>query len=225
MSRRTRKVLFIVGGVAVATAVVLLGLYLASQHKPGFYNQAMAVDPATMEKHSDQMLQRAAALASAVTKDAHWEAVFTAEQINGWLAVDMVKNHPKALPPGLHDPRVSIDSRRITIACRLDQGLFSSVLSLTVEPYVPVPEQNLLLLRIVNARAGLLPAPLKRVLDGLAQAARDMHLQLQWRNVRGDPVAMFSAPPSADKRTVTIESLRLEDGKIYVSGSTQTKSE
>ena len=44
-----------------------------------------------------------------LTKAGHWEIRFTADEINGWLAVDLVKNHPNALPPTLKDPRVSID--------------------------------------------------------------------------------------------------------------------
>ena len=118
MSRRIRRLLFILGGVAAATALVLLGLYLAAQHEPAFYREAIEIDPAVAEKQSDLMLQQATALASAVKKEDHWEALFTAEQINGWLAVDMVKNHPHTLPPDFSDPRVAIDGRRVIIACR-----------------------------------------------------------------------------------------------------------
>ena len=69
------------------------------------------------------------------------------------------------------------------------------MLSLTVEPYVPEP--NMVLVRIIKARAGLLPMPLGGVLDGLSQVARDMHLHLEWRHAGGDPVAMLSFPPAA----------------------------
>jgi hypothetical protein len=212
--------LLIVGGVAVLATVTALGLFLAATYEPGFYCEAMEVDPAVLEKGSDQMLQQAAALASAVRKDPHWETLITAEQINGWLAVDMVKNHPNALPAMLRDPRVVIDSKRITIACRLEQDGIHSVLSLTVEPYMPKP--NVVALRIVKARAGLLPAPLGKVLDGVKRAAREMQLHLEWLRTGDDPVALLSLPPS-DERPVSIETLRLGDGEIYVEGSTSKK--
>ena len=158
MSRKLRRTLLIVGGLVLLAAFLGLGLYLAAQHEPAFYREAIEIDAAVAEKQSDQMLQRATALASAVKKEDHWEALFTAKQINGWLAVDMVKNHPNTLPPNFTDPRVAIDGRRVTIACRCRRAGVSTVLSLTVEPYVPEP--NMVLVRIIKARAGLLPMPL-----------------------------------------------------------------
>jgi hypothetical protein len=218
MSRRIRLLCLTIGGLAIFAALLLFSLFLAARQEPAFYRQAMEIDPVALEKGSDRMVQQAAAVASATRKEGRWEALFTAEQINGWLAVDMVRNHPRTLPPGLHDPRVTIDSGRITIACQFERRGISSVLSLTVEPYVPAP--NVLALRIVKARAGLLPAPLGQVLDRVAQAARDMHLQLQWRTDGGDPVAMLSFPSGSGKRSVRIETLRLGAGEIYVAGTT-----
>jgi hypothetical protein len=217
MSRRKR--LLIAAGSAVLVALGLFGVYLAARHEPAFYHEAMHVDRAVLEKASDRMLQQTTALASAVKKRGRWEALFTAEQINGWLAVDLVRNHPNTLPPELHDPRVAIDPQRIAVACRFDRDGLTSVLSLTVEPYLPEP--NVLALRILSARAGLLPVPLGQVLDRISQAARDMHVRLEWRRAGGDPVAMLSLPPAADDRPVRIETLRLGEGEVYVGGTTE----
>ena len=218
MSRKLRLLLIIVSSLAAIVALVLLALYLASRHEPAFYREAMEIEPVVLEKASDRMLQQTTALASAVQQEGHWEVLFTAEQINGWLAVDMVKNHPTALPPMLHDPRVVIDPQGITIACRFEQDAISTVLSLTVEPYVPEPD--VIALRIVKARAGLLPAPLGNVLDRLAKAARDMRFHLQWRRTGNDPVALLSFPSTDDDKPIHIESLRLGEGEIYVAGNT-----
>lgn len=223
MSRRVKIVVAIVGVAAVLAGVALLGLFLAARYEPAFYCEAMETDPSVLEEGSDAMLRQAASLASAVKKDPHWESLITADQINGWLAVDMVKNHPNALPPTLSDPRVAIDSKRITMACRFNQDGVSSVLSLTVEPYMPEP--NVVALRIVKARAGLLPAPLNKVIEGVKRAARAMDLHLEWRNTDGDPVALLSLQPTEDERPVRIETLRLGNGEIYLAGSTAAKKE
>ena len=219
MLRRIRRLLFYLRwrcrGNCPGAAVPLPGC----EYEPAFYREALEIDTAVAEKQSDLMLQRATALLSAVKKENHWEALFTAQQINGWLAVDMVKNHPQTLSPDFSDPRVTIEGGRIIIACRSCQAGVSSVLSLTIEPYVPQP--NMLLMRIVKARAGLLPLPLGGVLDQLSQVAHDMHLHLEWRHVKGDPVAMLSFPPADDDRPVRIEKLRLGNGEIYVAGSTE----
>jgi hypothetical protein len=221
VSRRVRRILLIIGGLAAVAAIMLLGLYLAARHEPAFYSEAMELDPVVLTNGSERMLQEATALASDVKKEGHWEALFTAEQINGWLAVDMVKNHPRALPPALRDPRVAIDPKQVTIACRFQDHGFDSVLSLTVEPYVPEP--NVVALRIVRARAGLLPLPLDQVLKRLSQAALDLRLGLRWGRAGGDPVAMLSLPPADADRPARIETLRLGEGEIYVAGSTQEK--
>jgi hypothetical protein len=207
--------------VLLLALLLLLCLYLAARYEPAFYREALESDPAEQEKASDQMLQQATALASALKKEGRWEAVITAEQINGWLAVDMVKNHPNALPPTLRDPRVTIGPSAITVACHFEQDGQSSVISLTVEPYMSEP--NVLALRIVKARAGLLPMPLDKIFDRLSQAAHDMQLHLEWRQAGGHPVALLTLPAAEDNgRQVRIETLRLGDGEIYVAGSTGT---
>jgi hypothetical protein len=218
MSRKVRLLLMIFSGLAVFVILVLLGLYLAARKEPAFYREALKIKSGVLEQASDRMLQQSTALASAVRKEGRWEALFTAEQINGWLAVDMVKNHPRAMPPSFHDPRVAMDAKNIMIACRFEKDGVNSVLSLTIEPYVLEP--NVVALRIVSARAGLLPAPLGPVLDRITQAARDMRFHLAWRHSGGDPVALLSLPPS-DDRPVRIETLRLGEGEIYVAGTTQ----
>ncbi len=220
MSRKLRLTIGIVVILVLLVILLLLGLYGASRHEPAFYREALEIEPAVLEKGSDQMLQRTTALVSAVKKKGSWKALFTTEQINGWLAVDRVKNHPKALPSELRDPRVIINAKQIIIACRYEHGGVNSVLSLTVEPSVPEP--NVVALRIVKARAGLLPVPLSGVLGRISEAARGMDFQLRWLHAGGDPVAMISFPPS-DGRFVGIETLRLSDGEIFVAGSTRGK--
>jgi hypothetical protein len=219
--RILRLVLIAVGTILATSAVGGLALYYAASAEPPFYQQAMAIDSQTLERGSDRMLEKATSLANAMRKKKPWETLFTAEQINGWLAVDLVKNHPKALPSNMHDPRVIVDTKQITFACRFEQNGIESVLSLTIEPYVPEP--NVLALRIVKARAGLLPVPLGKVLERFSKAAREMRFHLEWRRAGNDPVALLSFPAD-DDRPICIETLRLGDGEIYVSGKTPPKS-
>jgi hypothetical protein len=221
MSRKLRLSLWIAGGLAVLVVLALLGLYLAAQHEPAFYREALKIDTAALDKGSDRMLQQTAALQSAVQKEGRWEALFTAEQINGWLAVDRAKNHPNSLPPMLSDPRVAVDSKQVTFACRYQGGWISSVASVTIEPAVPEP--NVLALRIVKARAGLLPLPLGSIVDSLTRTAQNMNLRLEWRHAGSDPVAMLSLPETDGEQTVRIDTLRLDDGEIYVAGSTHRR--
>ena len=201
----------------------MAALFLALRREPKFYKAAMALDAETQEQGSDEMLQRVAALVSDVRKVGKWHAHFTAAQINGWLAVDFVKNHPATLPPLFHNPRVSIDPSGIVLACRYEGQAISTVLSLTIEPYVP--EESVLALRIVRVRAGLAPMSLEKVLDGIADAARRSEWRIEWRQRGGDPVALLSAPSPEDDGdlVVKIEGIRLGEGEIFIQGSTERK--
>jgi len=223
MSRKLRLTLWIGFSIPAVLIAGLIGVFLALRYEPKFYRDVLAVEPETQEKGSDDMLQRTAALVSDVRKPGKWHAHFTAEQINGWLAVDFVKNHLGALPPLFSNLRVSIESDGIVLACRYEGGIASTVLTLTVEPYVP--EENVLALRIVRVRAGLVPMSLEKVLDGISDAARRSEWRIEWRQSGGDPVALLSAPPPDNEGdlAVKIETVRLGKGDIFVSGSTERK--
>lgn len=212
--------LLILAAAATAVVLVALGLYWAVGYEPAYYRDALIGDPAAQEQASDRMLQKTTSLVSAVQRQGHWQSRFTAEQINGWLAVDRVRNHPNSLPSTMHDPRVTIDAHGVTIACRYRQGAIDSVLSVTVEPYLHEP--NVVALRIVKARAGLLPAPLGPVIDRLSDAAEQLHFDLQWRRDGADPVALVSLPEHG-RRVPRIENIRLGQGELFVAGTTTSK--
>lgn len=222
MSRRIRLLLYIAAGLAVLVLLALLGLYFALRHEPAFYARAMQIAPPVLERGSDRMIRQATALQNATARSGRWQAVITAEEMNGWLTVDMMKNHPGTLPPGFSDPRVAIDSNRITVGCRFQQSGINSVLSLAVRPYMAEP--NVLALRIEQARVGALPLPLEQILKRVSQAARDMQWQLEWRHTGGDPVAMLTLPDDAESNhIVRIESFQLAEGEIRIIGNTQRR--
>ena len=210
-------------GVLLVIAAVLFVLHQGARRVPKAYREAIEMDPAVLKEASDQMLRRATALAGDVKREGGWQALFTDRQINGWLAIDLVENHPDALPKSMSDPRVAIEPDRVMLFCRFRRGNIDSVVTVTIEPYVPEP--NVLALRIRRARAGIVPLPLQKVLDAISQAAGRTELWLAWRQAEGDPVAMITIPPPRDDdaKLVEVETLRLGKGEIYLSGRTKKK--
>jgi hypothetical protein len=209
----------------LVVALVLGGwaLYRASRAVPEFYQKAIHVDAAAQEAASEVMIQRATTLSNQVKREGHWEAVFTADQINGWLAVDMVRNHPDLLPPTFRDPRVAISPGQMTIACQYHEGSVESVLSLVVDAYLAEP--NVIGIRFRRVRAGLVPLPMERVTAALSQAAAHAERKIQWQQADGDPVALITIPTLVNGRgkIAHIESLKLGEGEVYVAGTTQRK--
>lgn len=219
----SRKILLIIigGGIVVLLLVVLLGLYWALRYEPAFYRQAAEADPAVREKFSKAMLRRALAFEGDVQREGAWQATFTAEEINGWLSHDLPKNHPQMLPVEYSDPRVTIQPEAMQLACRYKSGVTSSVLCLSVEPSVPEP--NILALKIIRARAGMLPLPLSDVLNGIRNAAQNAGCRLEWRQLDGNPVALItlSASNGRGDLAIKIKTVQLSEGKIFISGSTK----
>jgi len=220
MRKRTRVILAVAVGLILLVMAGMFALYTATQHVPEAYTQAMRVDPIKQEKDSDEMLRQASALTGELQKEGRWQVLFTAEQINGWLAVDMVENHPELVSPEFADPRVAITPQSVTIFGRITRGGQESVASLVIEPYLS--ENNELGLRIRDIRAGSVPLPLGRVLDTMSTSAGNAGYQMRWLKADGDPVSLITIPELSDGgRIITVDTLRLGDGEVFLSGETE----
>ena len=220
MSGKLRLSIVAAGSVLLLAIGFFTGVYWASQRVPEFYSQAVQLDPVEAKAASDELLAGATALASEARKEGQWSALFTSEQINGWLAVDLPQNFPEVLPPEVIDPRVEITPRLATIGCRYDDGSVSTVISVAVELYLVEP--NVVALRIHGIHAGAIPIPLSQVLDGINEAAEQMKLQLRWTTTQGDPVALVTIPPAEGTEDVRyrLEALEMREGELYVAGHT-----
>jgi hypothetical protein len=225
VSRKLPLVSFLAGGLLLLALGVAGGVYWASQHVPHFYEEALSQEPAQQQAANDQLLENATALAASARREGHWSALFTADQINAWLAIDLPQNFPGLLPAEVVAPRVRLSPGKATIACRYEEGSISTVVSLNVELYVHEP--NVLALRIHNVRAGAIPIPLSQVLEGVTRAAEEMNLRLRWLKAEGDPVALVTLPSTMGKDGIyyRLEVLDLRDGVMYVAGHTHRAGE
>lgn len=209
------------------TAVVggLVGAaFLALRHVPHFYEQALEQPSTNQQVSSDALIKNANALASSARRQGAWSAVFTAEQINGWLGIDLPESFPELLPAGVSEPRIRLSPGEATIACRYQQKAVSTIISLNVELYVAEP--NVLALRIHNIRAGAIPIPLSQVLAGVTEAARSTNLKLRWVQAKGDPVALVTLPANMgrDKLAYRLEKIDLRQDAVYLAGQTEKRA-
>ena len=223
MARKFRIAAIVVVGLLLAAGGTALLVYRATQQVPAFYEEALAREPQAAMQANDEYLQQVTALASDLQRPGEWQAVFTAEQINGWLAVDLVSNYPDLLPEEIQAPRIAIADKQATVACRIVRGDKSTVFSLSLDVYLSEP--NVLALRLRSARAGALPMPLAKVLDALTEAARHADVPLQWRQNAGDPVALVSLAQARDAGEFgQIDCVELRDGALWISGHTAEKT-
>lgn len=215
--------MFAVAGLLLVAVVGVVIVHRVAGHVPPFYQKAIEVGLPESRRGSDLMLQRSTALASDLKRGGRWKALFTAEELNGWLAVDLPENHAGSLPPGVEAPRVSLAPGRLMLGCRYRLGIFRSVLWLEVEPYLT--GRNSVAIRIRQMRAGWLPVPMQSVLSSVDEAVRQANLRIEWSQSSGDPVAVISLPPQRDSSgsQFTLDTLRLSDGKLFASGTNKPR--
>ncbi len=221
MSRRVRLGLIALGVVVLLLVAGGAWLFLALRHVPRFYEEAGSVEPVKRQKGSDELLRRSASLHNDVIKPGRWQALFTAEQINGWLAVDLVQNHPQLLPREFHEPRVAIEPHRLRIGCRYE-GEVSTVASIEAE--VALQEPNVIAVRIRRARAGAVPLPLDRFMPRVVQALHSAGFLVELRQIDADPVLIIRVTPPIDSHshlTPILETLELRANEIYVAGQSK----
>ncbi len=205
-------------GAVVALVGVALGFYMSLRYVPSFYREALQADPQQQTQASEQMVAQAMQLSNRLRYDPRWEAQFTQEQINGWLAVDLPQNHPDLLPPEVKDPRVWITPEGVYLACRYQTKALNTVVHVLVDAYVT--EDHQLALHLRHVKAGAVPLPMNEVVETVGQQASRWNITLRWAQKDGTPVALVQIPPLRNNRRVVIDSIRLEKGKLFLQGRT-----
>ena len=217
---RARRITYalIAAAAAIGAAIVApLALVATARHVPSFYGRALTASIEERRRASDDLLRRASDLTNAARREQHWTGQFTDDQVNGWLSVDMVENHPGLLPREFADPRVVIEDGGFRIGCRYKFRGISTILSLHASAYLVEP--NRLAIRLHGARAGALPLPLGGILDQLSSGANHMDLRLSWRQVDGDPVAIVDLSSlGSDDTALVVDSLEVGEGSFRVVG-------
>jgi hypothetical protein len=208
-------------GLLVLVALLAGGfwLYRSLQHVPAFYTEALAVADSDLQQSNRELLRQTAALNNHLRRMGAWEAHFTDQQVNGWLAVDVPKNHPDLLPPEISHPRVRITPDAIFAAARFD-GDISAVVSIELD--VALPETNRLAVRIKKFRVGDMPWPLDDLLHEVISTAASWGLQIEQTQSDGDPVLLVTVPVEIGEGPgkVRLERLELRQGEVYLSGHT-----
>ena len=159
------------------------------------------------------MLRLTAALRNELRRPGVWQARFTADQINGWLAVDVPKNpHPDLLPPQIPDPALAYLRDAVSVGARY-VGSVTSVVSLEVSAHLP--EENVVAVRVRKLRAGNVPWSISRIVNEVVAAAGDLGIGVEQTQIDGDPLLLFSLADywGTQDRKVELVGLDFEEGR------------
>jgi len=204
---------------ALAAGLALYGVYYAAQEVPEFYAEAVSMPETQADVKSDEFTREALALAGDVEKEGSWESVFTDDQINGWLTVDLVDKHPDLLPKNFERPRIKIFDNHVQIGVKCELRGVKTIAWMDIEGQMTKDQE--LALRFKQIRAGAVPLPLSTILDAVKKAAETFEVPLRWSTDGGDPIAIVGLPtPTKKGMRYQLERFSLTTGKLYLAGRT-----
>lgn len=227
MPKVARRILIVVAALLLMVLGTTGAMYWASRQVPDFYQQNLVIAPS--DTAEADLEQQALSLHNQLQHAGAWEARFTADQINSWLANDLPYKCPWLLPSTITDPRIVLEDHVVRLAARYRRGSVDTIISLTGEAYLTA-QPNEVAIRIQQARAGYLPLPLGQFLDDIRLRAERADISLRWTEQDGDPVALIKIPHdhdlpgrsiangSSQTERLMIERLALEAGEFVIAG-------
>ena len=223
--RKPGKRALTIGLLIVATLVAVPGaIWISLTHQPHFYRAMVHVPRERQEAEARRFVTQSLQLRNDIINEPTWEAIFTDQEVNAWLAKDLVTEFADQLPPEVHEPRIVFGLDRITLAFELDQGPVRSVIWVVARPRIPEP--NVLELTFEKIRAGVLPVPSEQVLDRIVDHARAQGLDVRRDQVDQLPVITVRYIPHSEREDVLLEQVQIREGEIRLAGrSNRAKGE
>ena len=126
-------------------------------YQPSYYRDIVLLSREQRAGKAKKFVAQSLQLRNDICNEPSWEAVFTDQEVNAWLAEDLVTHFADQLPPEVDEPRVLFELDRITLAFLLKQGGVQSVITVVARPRVP--GGNTVELTLEKIRAGILPVP------------------------------------------------------------------
>ncbi len=211
-----RKRLRIAGLVASIFLIVPTAVWLSLTHPPNFYRELTGVPREQLQKKAKHFVASSLQLRNDISNERDWQAVFTDQEVNAWLAEDLVTHFADQIPPEVHEPRISFSGDRITLAFQLDKGPIRTVIWIVAQ--AGVPEDNVLSLTIEKIRAGVIPISADRFIEPITLWAKAHGLDLKWSRENDLPVVSIRFNPSQNRNDVVLEQLNIRKGQIRLSG-------
>ncbi|MEK7757244.1 MAG: hypothetical protein AAB385_08530 [Planctomycetota bacterium] len=220
---------------AILAPVTFLGLWLAFQHKPAWYQ------PVRLDEQGYQLARRDAvatadSISDQLVQGKEFELILTDRSVNEWLAA-LPRIWPEAkrtLPDELRDPAVRFAEDRIRFAAHFDKNGWQAIVS--VDLFVRVSDDGTsVTIALAGARGGSLPVPravIERLLRPLIEHARsngmnhDTDATSPWdaavKSVRSVD-QLFTGVTTRNrfvwpngKRPFRIESIRATNGELHI---------
>jgi hypothetical protein len=152
-----------------------VGLWLAFQHKPAWYQPVRLDEPGYQRARRDAVAT-ADSISDQLVQGKEFELVLTDRLVNEWLSAlpQIWPEAKRALPDELRDPAVRFTKDRIRIAAHFDASGWQAIVS--VDLVIGVSgDGTSVTVALAGARGGSLPVPrtvIERILQPLIERVR-----------------------------------------------------
>lgn len=202
----------------IVAASVPTAVWFCLTYEPRYYREMvpLSVSRRQREDQAKRFVAQSLQLRNDICNEPTWEAVFSDQEVNAWLAEDLVTHFADQLPPEVSEPRVLFDSGKVVLAFRLEGAAISSVITVVARPRIPA--DNTVELTLEKIRAGILPVPADRVLDRIIERGRGYGVDAAWRKVDGYPVVQLHYTPARHRDDVRLDDVEIRAGQIRLAG-------
>jgi hypothetical protein len=214
---RKRSKWLIVSAVVVGIFVLAPAvMWFSVTYEPSYYRDMVSLPREQRAGRAKKFVAQSLQLRNDIVNEPIWEAVFTDQEVNAWLAEDLVTSFADQLPPEVAEPRVLFELNRITLAFQLRQGGVQTVITVVGCPRVP--GGNTIELTLEKIRAGILPVPADHILDRIVEHARSHGIDMEWARKDGHPVVHVRYTPHVGREDVQLQELQIRDHQIRLAG-------
>lgn len=215
---RSNRRRWLAAGTSLAAICVALPLiaWACLGRVPSFYKRAAAMTPERRREGARRFLAQGLQLRNDIANETRWEAAFGDEEVNAWLAEDLVAYFADQIPAGVHEPRVAFEAGRVHLGFTLDEGPLRSVISVVATARVREP--NTLALTLEKIHAGLMPIPADRLTGRISASAARHGVDLSWEKDGKLPVAVIRYVADAGRPDVTLDDVQVFEGAIRLAG-------
>lgn len=221
MARKFRIAILAALTLLLLISAILGGAYYAAQQVEPYYEQALHTEPTVLDQGRRELESRASALYSDANQIGHWQAKFTCEQINGWLATQLANEKSGGLPENVRDPRIALAEDRLTLGFRTKSSGVDTVVSIDASTLITADGN--IGIRFTSVRAGALPLPILQLANELIGACKKMKLPIRWTQENGQPIAIVNLTrnASSDNREFFVDAIQLRTDEMYIAGHTE----
>ena len=213
---KTKKRLIRVGIGLGVLGFIPVAAWLSLTYEPYYYRAMVGLSREQRAGRAKKFVAQSIQLRNDICNEPSWEAIFTDQEVNAWLAEDLVTHFADRLPPEVHEPRLLFEPDRIILAFQLRQGGVQSVITVVARPRVP--GGNTIELTLEKIRAGILPVPADHILDRIIEYARTHGIDAEWDRRDGYPVVVMRYTPNIEREDVQLEELQIRDHQIRLAG-------